>query len=137
MQSTIIPSLTVELAFVALGVVLLGLHITVQAMLLTRDLGTSYNASARDEQKSVGLFASRAERALRNFLETFPAFVAVALAVTIANKADGLSGLGAALYFWSRLVYLPLYVFGVPYLRSLAWLGAVAGISLILWRLLA
>lgn len=136
MQSAIISSLSVELAYVALSVIMLGLHITVQAMLLTRDAGSDYNAGARDVEKQVGVLAGRAERALRNFLETFTAFAAVALAITVAGKADWWSGVGAALYFWSRLVYLPLYLAGIPYLRSLAWLGAVTGISLILWRLL-
>lgn len=135
MQSLILPSLTVEIAYLALAALLLAAHIICQATLLTRDLGTDYNAGPRDEPRKLGIMGGRAERALRNFLETFPAFAALALAVTVVGKADGLSAWGAALYFWSRVVYLPLYLFGVPYLRSLAWAAAGAGIAMMFWRL--
>jgi uncharacterized MAPEG superfamily protein len=42
---------------------------------------------------------------------------------------------GAQLYFWGRLAYLPLYVSGVPLVRSLAWNVATFGIVLILLSL--
>ena len=38
---------------------------------------------------------------------------------------------GAALYFWARVAYIPLYAFGVPYIRSLVWLVSLAGLILI------
>jgi uncharacterized MAPEG superfamily protein len=38
---------------------------------------------------------------------------------------------GAHLYFWGRLAYLPLYAFGIPVVRSLAWYLAIIGIGLI------
>ena len=39
---------------------------------------------------------------------------------------------GAALYFWGRVVYVPLYAFGVPYIRSLVWLVSLAGLVMVL-----
>jgi uncharacterized MAPEG superfamily protein len=36
------------------------------------------------------------------------------------------------LYFSARLVYFPLYAFGVPLLRSLVWNIAFAGTALLL-----
>ena len=38
-----------------------------------------------------------------------------------------LSAIGAHLYFFGRVIYLPLYAFGVPYVRSLVWLVAAGG----------
>lgn len=130
-----LPGLTTEIAYLALACLLLAAHILAQSVLLTRDLGSHYNAGARDEGRRPGLVSARAERALRNFLETFAAFAALALAVTVTGKADWWSGFGAALYFWARLVYLPLYLGGIAYVRSLAWAVAGVGIAIILWRL--
>jgi uncharacterized MAPEG superfamily protein len=130
--------LSSELTYVAWSVVLLILHIALQGGLATLELGLPYNASARDEGRSPrGLFAGRANRALRNFLETYPAFIALALALAITGKTGGLGATGAMLWFWGRLIYAPLYLFGVPYLRTLAWGVALVGIILMLIALLS
>jgi uncharacterized MAPEG superfamily protein len=44
--------------------------------------------------------------------------------------------LGAQLYFWARLAYVPVYAAGIPYLRTLLWAASIAGIVLVLTRLL-
>ncbi len=135
MMSSILPTVSVEIAYLALAGALLLVHIAAQAVLLTRELGSEYNAGPRDEQRLVSGVAGRAERALRNYLETFPLFAALVLAVTVAGKADGWTAAGAALYFWARVAYLPLYLAGIPYLRSVAWAAASAGLVIILWQL--
>ncbi len=40
--------------------------------------------------------------------------------------------LGAQLYFWSRLIYVPIYALGIPYLRTLVWTVSMVGIVLLL-----
>jgi uncharacterized MAPEG superfamily protein len=42
---------------------------------------------------------------------------------------------GAQLYFWARVLYVPLYAFGIPLIRSVAWNVAALGIILILLAL--
>lgn len=130
-----IGGLTPEIAYLALASALLGLYITIQSVLLVRDLGREYNAGPRDEEREPGVVGARAERALRNFLETFAAFAALSLAVTVTGKADWWSGFGAALYFWARVVYVPLYLGGVPYFRSAVWMVSAAGMLILFWRL--
>ncbi len=39
---------------------------------------------------------------------------------------------GAQLYFYGRVLYVPLYAFGIPVVRSLAFTAAMAGIVVIL-----
>jgi uncharacterized MAPEG superfamily protein len=39
---------------------------------------------------------------------------------------------GSQLYFWMRVVYLPLYAVGVPFLRTIVWLASAVGILLVL-----
>jgi len=45
--------------------------------------------------------------------------------------------LGAALFFWSRLAYFPVYLAGIPYVRTALWAVAVVGMAMILWASVA
>jgi uncharacterized MAPEG superfamily protein len=63
----------------------------------------------------------RLERAYRNFLETFPYFIAAVLVVTLAGASDRVSQWGAILYFLGRAAYVPLYAAGIPVIRGLVW----------------
>ena len=74
--------------------------------------------------------AGRLDRALRNFLETFPLFAAVVLAAHVLEVHNALTEWGARLYLWARVVYVPLYAAGIPLVRSLVWNVATAGIVL-------
>lgn len=95
--------------------------------------GYHWTASDRDaEVPPLTGVAGRFERSLRNFLETFPVFVAGVFLVHALGRESGLSQWGAGLYFSARLVYLPLYAAGVPLVRSLVWNVAFIGIVLLL-----
>lgn len=47
-----------------------------------------------------------------------------------------MGAIGAGIWFVARLLYIPLYLFGVPYLRSLAWLASILSLLLMLLRLI-
>ncbi|MEY2853950.1 MAG: hypothetical protein RL030_1082 [Pseudomonadota bacterium] len=113
--------------------ILLGLfHVLLAGALVTASRGTKWNVGNRDgEPAPVSVHAGRTERASRNFLETFP-FFAAAVVCAIATGSDGhLAVLGAQLYFWARLAYLPIYVFGIPVVRSLVWMASLAGLLMV------
>ena len=117
----------------ALGLV----HIVAASHSASLQRGYRWTASARDEPTSPLLGAAgRLARALANFTETFPPFAALVLAVLVAGRSGLLSEWGAGLYFAGRLAYLPLYAFGVPLIRSLAWNVATFGIILLIVALL-
>ena len=128
--------LTPELTLLGWSVVLFFVHMVVQASTGTRDTGLAYNAGARDEPKPVGVLASRAQRAFNNFKETYPVFIALALALAVTGRGGGLADTGAWLWFGARIFYLPLYLLGVPWLRTLSWGVALIGLILMLTRLL-
>jgi len=128
--------MTIELTLLLWSVALLLVQIIIQAVLSTRDLGREYNASPRDEKRELGLHAGRAERCLRNFLETWPAFITLVLAGAVTDISNGLTVWGAWIYLGFRIVYIPLYLSGVPYIRSAAFLGAFVGLVLMLLGLL-
>jgi uncharacterized MAPEG superfamily protein len=72
------------------------------------------------------------ERARANLLETFVFFAAAVLAGYVLQRHTPMTVLGAQLYFWSRLVYVPIYALGIPYVRTLVWTVSMVGIVLLL-----
>ena len=93
----------------------------------------SWALGARDATgPSLGTVGARIDRAWHNYLETFPIFAALVLLATATGKHTTMMGYGAQLYFYGRVVYLPLYAFGVPVIRTLAWAIATIGIIVLL-----
>jgi uncharacterized MAPEG superfamily protein len=69
-------------------------------------------------------------------LENLVLFAALVLIAVITNKTNPATLLGAQLFFWGRLAHALIYVAGIPWLRTLAWLVSVAGMILIFVQLL-
>ena len=129
--------MSVELRMLALSVVLGMVQIVAASHAASLQRGYRWTASPRDEKvEPLRGVAGRLDRALRNFVETFPLFAAVVLAAHVANTHDALTEWGARLYFWGRLAYVLLYAAGVPLIRSLVWNVATIGIALIVGALL-
>lgn len=117
------------ITLVAWSAALLVFQVALQGFLSTNDLGPKWNAGPRDgERKPVGILAGRAERASANMRETYPAFVGLALSLALVGDPSGWGYRGALIWFACRIVYVPLYLGGIPYIRSLVWLGALAGL---------
>ncbi|HEV7308605.1 MAPEG family protein [Ensifer sp.] len=120
--------------------VFLIVHIIVQAtsLDLAHDLGFKYLLGPRDEQKvPKSIIAGRLLRSLRNMLETYPVFVALALALVVTGKTGGLGAIGAVTWLIARIVYTLLYVAGVPVLRTLVWFVSIIALLLMVVRLMA
>ncbi|MEN1939787.1 MAPEG family protein [Luteimonas sp. MJ204] len=122
-----------ELQMLAWAIALGLVHLMLDAAMKTSERGLAWNASARDGQsKPLGPVAGRVNRGWKNFLETFPMFAAAVLAVVLAERTGDQTALGAQLYFWARLAYIPAYASGIPYVRSLIWGVSLVGILLVL-----
>ena len=125
--------MTPEFIMLAFTLILALVQILAAAQASTMERGIAWNASARDgESKPLGKVAGRLARAQANLFETLPLFAAAVIMAHIAGKDGTLTFLGTHLYFFGRLVYLPLYAFGVAYLRTLVWLVSAAGLVLVL-----
>ena len=81
-------------------------------------------------------WADRARRAQRNTLESLPIFAALVLVAQVAGKTNAATAFGAELFFWARLAYAPVYVIGVPGLRTALWGISFAGLLQVLLQLL-
>ncbi len=75
--------------------------------------------------------AGRADRAARNMIEAMVMFLALVLAASIAGKSAQ-AAYGATIFFWARLVYWPVYLAGIIFLRTLIWFASLFGLFLIL-----
>ena len=125
--------MTPEFIMLAFTLILALVQIGAAGMARTAELGGRWNAGPRDGvSPPPGKLAGRLMRAQVNLFETLPIFAAAVIMAHIAGKDGTLTAVGAHLYFFGRLIYLPLYAFGVPYIRSLVWLIAAGGLLLVI-----
>lgn len=130
-------SLTIELQMLAWSVALGLVEIVLAVQAATVQRGIRWNFSSRaDELPPLAGVAGRLDRAYKNFLETFPFFLAAVLLCHLTNRHDALTVWGVQLYFWARVAHLILYAFDVVVVRSVIWLVSVIGILLLLIALI-
>lgn len=112
-----------------LRAMVLGLvHMTAASFTFKAQVGNSYTVGARDEDIRPAGVAGRLDRAQRNFLETFAIFAAAVLMSHALGKEGGVGAVGAAVYLGGRILFLPLYWAGTPWLRTFSWNAATAGL---------
>ncbi len=108
-------------------------HIILAGNARTKEFGTKWNMSARDEKKPpLSPFTDRLFRAQANFLETFPLFASAVLIVALSQNYSVYSHWGTLIYLVARIIYFPLYAFGVPAIRTVAWILSMIGLLLVL-----
>jgi uncharacterized MAPEG superfamily protein len=124
------PETTMLLWSVVLGLV----QLIIASMAMNKDVGLPYNLSSRDVPpvSPIGTMAGRLVRGFNNFRETFGFFAVAVLLVAILNRHDHTSALGAQLYFWARLVYVPVYALGIIVVRTIVWAISIVGLVMVL-----
>ena len=87
--------------------------------------------------RPVPLWGRRADRTYINAVESFAPFAALVIAVHLAGKADAMTAFWAMAFFWLRLAHAVVYLFGIPYLRTVLFtLGYVAVVG-IFWEFIS
>jgi uncharacterized MAPEG superfamily protein len=94
------------------------------------------NLGPRDQMRPLTVTGQRAARALTNMHEALPVFLGLALMNLIVAPEAGLAVTGAWVFLIARIVYVPLYLGGVPAVRTLAWVASWVGLILLLIPLL-
>jgi uncharacterized MAPEG superfamily protein len=82
----------------------------------------------RDNLPEMSVVAGRLDRAKNNMLESLPIFLTLALLALVKGGDTNEVANAASIFLIARAVYVPVYVSGVPLLRSLVWLVAVASL---------
>src|SRR5690606_4033254 len=83
---------------------------------------------SRDNPPPASALCRRAARAFNNLQEAMPVFLALALLSLHHGKAAD-AELGAHIFLACRCLYVPVYLAGVPGLRSAVWLGSWVGLG--------
>ncbi len=124
---------SVEIQMLWLSIVLGLAQLLLATLFSVGARGLPWGLSMRDDAPPpVSKMGGRAERAFKNFLETFVFFLAAVVVASSMGKLNAWTALGAQIYFWSRLAYAPAYILGIPVVRTLLWGASLAGIVLIL-----
>ena len=122
-----------ELTMLAWTLVLALVQVLLPALVRNREVGVRYNAGPRDgPAPPPGPLCGRLMRAQANLFETLPVFAIAALIVHVTGRENALTHYGALVYFVARLIYVPLYAAGVPFVRSLVWGVSIVGIVQVL-----
>jgi uncharacterized MAPEG superfamily protein len=121
-----------ELQMVAVAVAIGIIHLLWAAAAAQPQRGLKWNVGPRDEPVVLTGVAGRLRRAFANFRETFPLFAALIVIDYLGGRLGELTAYGAVVYVVARAVYIPLYAFGVPYVRSLTWVASMVGILMLL-----
>jgi uncharacterized MAPEG superfamily protein len=118
--------------------VILGLLLLVAAShAISSQYGYAWTASNRNEpMPPLKGVVGRVDRALINFLETFPFFAVLVLVAHVAGRDGTLTLWGARLYFWGRVTHAIVSVAGSPLLRSMIWNVSLAGMVLFIVAIL-
>lgn len=125
-----------ELVWLLWAVALTFAQMLVAVLGATAQVGLPALAGNREGLAPCTGWAGRASRAHHNMLENLVLFAALVLIAVVTNKTNPATLLGAQLFFWGRLAHALIYVAGIRWLRTLAWLVSVIGLILIFVQLL-
>jgi uncharacterized MAPEG superfamily protein len=90
----------------------------------------------RDHQRPLTVTGRRAARALGNMQEALPLFLALALLNLIAVPGAGIALTGAWIFLIARVLYVAIYLAGVPVARTLCWVAGLVGLAMMVAPLL-
>jgi len=127
--------MTPDLTYLVWAAVLTVVLVVIAVLGATQQVGLVTLAGNREGMPELTGWAGRAQRAHRNMLESLVLFAILVFAAQLANAANSVTALGAAIFFWARVAHAILYIAGVPWLRTLSWLAAIVGLFLIFWQL--
>ena len=128
--------MSTELEILAWTIVIGLVQIVLAAVFAVRERGLPWAMSPRDDPgRPLGSSASRLQRVQANFMETFPFFAAAVLIADALDVHTTMTVVGAHLYLWARVLYIPIYALGIPMARTAVWAVSVLGIALILLAL--
>lgn len=81
-------------------------------------------------------FSSRFDRAAANTLESLVLYAVLVLSAQMSGIKTSPVATGSAIFFWSRILYIPVYLAGIPYLRTAVWWVGIFGLGMILVNLI-
>jgi len=117
------------LTWILLALVIYYAGVFLPPLFLLPRIGIMSYLGSRDADPDPSVHQARAERATSNYQENLAPFLGLAvLALVVPNADMDQAVLGAQLFVLARLVYIPLYLIGVPVVRSAAFIAGFVGL---------
>jgi uncharacterized MAPEG superfamily protein len=125
-------SMSIDLQMLVWSAALALVQMLVSVVAAQGQVGLPMLAGNREGMPALTGLALRAQRAHFNMLESLILFAIVVLVAHVTNMANERTALGAQLFFFGRLAYGLVYLFGIPWLRTAVWAVSIAGIVLVM-----
>lgn len=99
-----------------------------------RGIGNTVGYPADPKPQSP--WAVRLMKAHQNAVENLVVFAALVLAAEVGGATNGATAAAATIYFWARVAHAIVYAFGIPWLRTVAFVVGFGAQAAIAWQLL-
>ena len=116
-------------------VMMLPVLFVLQAGILIATGGGQWGLGARDEKYDPSVLLGRAQRTATNHIAMLAIYAPLALIVAVNDLSSPLTQLGAMILLVARLLFVPTYYLGLPFVRTLIWGGGLIGMSMIAWEI--
>ena len=111
--------MAIELQVLGYAALLQYVQFVLMAVPVNLQMGVSYTAGPRDEQRQPSGVPGRLHRAMNNHFEALLLFAIAVLLVVLGDASSSLTRYAAWTYLVARIVYIPAYAAGIFLLRSL------------------
>jgi uncharacterized MAPEG superfamily protein len=111
------------------GVLMVGLFAQGIAGLMA--YGPIRQSGARDEALEQTRFLGRTSRAAQNQIESLALITPVILIAHLVGTNTAMTEMGSLIYLVARLVYMPVYWLGIPFIRTMIFTAGLVGIVMI------
>ena len=127
--------MTIDLQLVAFAIALTWVMVFGTAFIRARawtPAGMKVAFGNREEPiANIPEWLQRSDRAAKNMLENLPLFIGLVAVAHLGGRHNDRVDLGAHLFFWARVAYWPIYLAGIPVVRTGVWWVSIGGLALI------
>ena len=120
--------MSIELTILLVMLVYLFVQTFIESLMTNLNYGVKQASSGRDDIPLIqpGM-RGRLYRAIQNYKENLFYFIPLVLLTAILDASNAQTVLGAKMFLISRLLYTPIYVLGVSYIRGPVFLIGLVG----------
>lgn len=117
------------LVWLLAGMLVYLMNVYIAGWFLLSKAGFKVYMGARDTLPEPSVLRGRALKAATNYSENLPIFLGLGiLSFVVPDANQTLALLGAQIFVLTRVLYIGLYLSGVPYVRSIAFTGGAVGL---------
>jgi len=119
-----------ELTILAILGIALVIFRLIQILTAQSQVGLAMLVSARDTMPELKGVAARMQRAMDNSIAALAMFAPAVLILHAQGALTANSLLAAQVFLIARILYVPVYAAGIPWLRTVVW---ITGFAMTAW----